>query len=181
MRARDFWRTVTLDRADFLDRLLALFTEHRITHVFHLAVAMREGGKADEFFETGALGSHSLIAFTPGSGLVRFPDGMAKRVPAGWKLHFVIHYVAIGSPQIFLVYQPQVEAATGRFVGVEALARWRHPELGMISPVEFIPAAEANGLIVALGHWVLWEACRQAGQWREAGIAPARGAQEGER
>jgi diguanylate cyclase (GGDEF)-like protein/PAS domain S-box-containing protein len=79
---------------------------------------------------------------------------------------------AIGSPQIFLVYQPQVEAATGRFVGVEALARWRHPELGMISPVEFIPAAEANGLIVALGHWVLWEACRQAGKWRAAGIAP---------
>jgi diguanylate cyclase (GGDEF)-like protein/PAS domain S-box-containing protein len=79
---------------------------------------------------------------------------------------------AIGSPQIFLVYQPQVEAATGRIVGVEALARWRHPELGMISPVEFIPAAEANGLIVALGRWVLWEACRQAGKWREAGIAP---------
>ncbi len=79
---------------------------------------------------------------------------------------------AIGSPQIFLVYQPQVEAATGRIVGVEALARWRHPELGMISPVEFIPAAETNGLIVALGRWVLWEACRQAGKWREAGIAP---------
>jgi diguanylate cyclase (GGDEF)-like protein/PAS domain S-box-containing protein len=79
---------------------------------------------------------------------------------------------AIGSPQIFLVYQPQVEASTGRIVGVEALARWRHPTRGMISPAEFIPAAETNGLIVALGHWVLWEACRQAGKWREAGIAP---------
>ncbi len=79
---------------------------------------------------------------------------------------------AIGSPQIFLVYQPQVEASTGRILGVEALARWRHPALGMISPVEFIPAAETNGLIVALGRWVLWEACRQAGKWREAGLAP---------
>ena len=79
---------------------------------------------------------------------------------------------AIGSPQIFLVYQPQVDAATGRIVGVEALARWRHPTRGMVSPAEFIPAAETNGLIVALGHWVLWEACRQAGKWREAGIAP---------
>jgi diguanylate cyclase (GGDEF)-like protein/PAS domain S-box-containing protein len=79
---------------------------------------------------------------------------------------------AIGSPQIFLVYQPQVEASTGRIVGVEALARWRHPMRGMISPAEFIPAAETNGLIGALGHWVLWEACRQAGKWREAGIAP---------
>jgi EAL domain-containing protein (putative c-di-GMP-specific phosphodiesterase class I) len=79
---------------------------------------------------------------------------------------------AIGSPQIFLVYQPQVDAGTGRIVGVEALARWRHPELGLISPVEFIPAAETNGLIVALGRWVLWEACRQAGLWRKAGFAP---------
>ena len=79
---------------------------------------------------------------------------------------------AIGSPQIFLVYQPQVEASTGRILGVEALARWRHPALGMISPVEFIPAAELTGLIVALGRWVLWEACRQAGKWREAGLAP---------
>ena len=79
---------------------------------------------------------------------------------------------AIGSPQIFLAYQPQVDAATGRIIGVEALVRWRHPELGMISPAEFIPAAETNGLIVALGRWVLWEACRQAGKWREAGIVP---------
>ncbi len=79
---------------------------------------------------------------------------------------------AIGSPQIFLVYQPQVDAATGRIVGVEALARWRHPTRGMVSPAEFIPAAETNGMIVSLGHWVLWEACRQAGKWREAGIAP---------
>ena len=79
---------------------------------------------------------------------------------------------AIGSPQIFVVYQPQVDASTDRIVGVEALARWRHPQRGLISPVEFIPAAEASGLIVALGRWVLWEACRQAGKWREAGIAP---------
>ena len=79
---------------------------------------------------------------------------------------------AIGTPQLFLDYQPQVESATGRIVGVEALARWRHPKRGIISPSEFIPAAEKNGLIVALGHWVLWEACRQAAEWRAAGIAP---------
>ena len=79
---------------------------------------------------------------------------------------------AIGTPQIFLDYQPQVEAATGRIVGVEALARWNHPTRGLVSPTEFIAAAEHNGLIVALGHWVVWEACRQAGKWHAAGIAP---------
>ena len=79
---------------------------------------------------------------------------------------------AIGTEQLFLEYQPQVEAATGRIIGVEALARWRHPTRGMVSPTEFIPAAERNGLIVALGHWVLREACRQGRQWLDAGIAP---------
>jgi diguanylate cyclase (GGDEF)-like protein/PAS domain S-box-containing protein len=79
---------------------------------------------------------------------------------------------AIGSKEFFLEYQPLVEAATGRIVGVEALARWRHPRRGMIPPADFIPVAERNGLIVALGHWVLWEACRQARAWRDAGIPP---------
>ena len=79
---------------------------------------------------------------------------------------------AIGTAQLFLHYQPQVDATTGRIIGIEALARWRHPTRGMVSPAEFISAAERNGLIVALGHWVLWEACRQAGKWHKAGIAP---------
>ena len=79
---------------------------------------------------------------------------------------------AISTGQIALEYQPQVEIATGRIVGVEVLARWHHPRRGVVSPAEFIPAAERNGLIVSLGHWVLWEACRQASKWRVAGIAP---------
>ena len=79
---------------------------------------------------------------------------------------------AIGSKEIFVEYQPQVEATTGRIVGVEALVRWRHPQRGIVPPADFIPVAERNGLIVALGHWVLWEACRQAKAWRDAGIPP---------
>lgn len=80
---------------------------------------------------------------------------------------------AIGTGQLFLEYQPQVEIGSGRIVGVEALVRWRHPARGIVPPGEFIPAAEKSGLIVALGHWVLWEACRQARRWRDEGIAPA--------
>ena len=74
--------------------------------------------------------------------------------------------------QLFLVYQPQVDVDTGRIVGVEALVRWRHPKRGVVSPGEFIPIAEKSGLVVALGHWVLQEACRQMKEWLNSAIAP---------
>jgi EAL domain-containing protein (putative c-di-GMP-specific phosphodiesterase class I) len=79
---------------------------------------------------------------------------------------------AIASGQLFLVYQPQVDVGTGRIVGVEALVRWRHPTRGVVSPSQFIPVAEQSGLIVALGHWVMREACRQMKEWLDACIAP---------
>jgi EAL domain-containing protein (putative c-di-GMP-specific phosphodiesterase class I) len=69
-----------------------------------------------------------------------------------------------------LYYQPQIDLATGRVVGAEALLRWLDPEEGLISPARFIPVAENSGVIGPLGLWVLGEACRQGQQWRAAGL-----------
>ena len=73
---------------------------------------------------------------------------------------------AIGGEQLQLYYQPIVDMLDGRIVKAEALLRWQHPEQGLISPVRFIPIAEHNGLIVAIGDWVFHEALRQAHCWR---------------
>ncbi len=68
---------------------------------------------------------------------------------------------AIADDQLFLVYQPQVDVERGRVVGYEALLRWRHPEIGLVSPDRFIPLAELSGLIVPIGDWVMVKAFRQ--------------------
>jgi diguanylate cyclase (GGDEF)-like protein/PAS domain S-box-containing protein len=73
---------------------------------------------------------------------------------------------ALDTGQFRLVYQPIVSLPDGRIVSVEALVRWEHPERGLVSPAEFIPVAEQNGLIIELGAWVLRTACAQAVTWR---------------
>ena len=79
---------------------------------------------------------------------------------------------AIAGDQLYLDYQPQIDAGTGRILGVEALVRWNHPELGVQPPGHFIPLAEATGLILPLGLWVLKTACRQNKAWQVLGLPP---------
>ena len=76
---------------------------------------------------------------------------------------------ALAHSDFTLSYQPQFDLRTGRLIGAEALIRWRHAELGQISPARFIPLAERSGLIIPIGDWVLQEACAQAQRWRAAG------------
>ena len=74
------------------------------------------------------------------------------------------------SASVFLVYQPQMNIVTGQIVGLEALLRWQHPDLGLVPPDQFIRIAENSGLIIPIGEWVLRAACTQARKWQQEGL-----------
>lgn len=78
--------------------------------------------------------------------------------------------LALEREEFFLEYQLQLDLASGRVVGAEALLRWQHPQWGLVAPGQFIPAAEQSGLIVGIGEWVILEACRQAQRWQAEGL-----------
>jgi len=82
--------------------------------------------------------------------------------------------LALEKNQFILHYQPQIDLQTGSVIGVEALVRWNHPELGLVPPNQFIPLLEETNLILPVGEWVLRTGCRQLGEWHKLGLYPLR-------
>lgn len=101
-----------------------------------------------------------------------FSDDLNKHSVDQWNLDSALH-LALERKEFSLVYQPQMEILSGKITGLEALIRWKHPELGMVPPDRFIPIAERNGLILPIGEWVLRTACGQARKWYENGSQEA--------
>lgn len=99
-----------------------------------------------------------------------FNKGMNEDVQERLTIHFGLRR-ALDEGQFVLHYQAQVDIASGALMGAEALIRWQHPELGLVPPGRFIPAAEESGLIVPMGEWVLLEACLEAARWQQAGLS----------
>jgi diguanylate cyclase (GGDEF)-like protein len=115
---------------------------------------------------------HGPAGGPAGNGVSFFSEATRARVLRRMALESDLR-VAVEEEQLRVAFQPQVDLRTGKVHGAEALVRWRHPEHGDVPPSEFVPIAEATGLIAKLGEWVLAEACRELAGWKAEGSAPA--------
>jgi diguanylate cyclase (GGDEF)-like protein/PAS domain S-box-containing protein len=139
-----------------------------------LGVAVAEAGLAtlDDVIRDADVAMY-LTKSTAKGGFTLFEPGMHLAVKQRLRLKADLAK-ALGTDQLSLHYQPIIDLPTGEIVGVEALARWEHPDLGMVSPAEFIPVAEESGLIVPLGMWVLETACQDVQTWQRVdGASPS--------
>jgi diguanylate cyclase (GGDEF)-like protein len=108
-----------------------------------------------------------------GSNVQCFSPSMNLVTESRIKFEGDLHH-ALKLQQFELHYQPKVLATTGQMHGAEALIRWRHPELGLLPPDQFVPLAEESGLIIPIGEWVLRQVCLQVKAWQSAGLPPVR-------
>ncbi len=128
-----------------------------------IALAPQHGSDSDELIKNADLALYRAKA-AGRNGYAIFESAMKDRANARQQLEGELRR-AIRNQEFELYYQPQIEARSGTVCGAEALLRWRHPKRGFISPAEFIPVAEENGLIEKLGEWVLQEASAEAMRW----------------
>ena len=143
-----------------------------ITPSIGIAIAPTDGTDAGVLLRHADLAMYFCKRRAPGSYAffdASMNEGVLQRYTIESKLRG-----ALERGELSLHYQPQISMSSGDVTGMEALLRWTHPELGAVPPNEFVPIAEATGLIVPIGEWVLRKACAQAKQWRDEGLAVPR-------
>ena len=146
------------------------------THTFflsaHLGIAYQDAQDSPEEVMRAATAALHLAMRQPGEPYHFYQPLLSDEARTRLELEADLHAALAADDQLILDYQPQVEIASGRIVGVEALMRWRHPRHGRLGPMRFIGLAESCGLISRLGERALQIACRQARAWQDAGLAP---------
>jgi diguanylate cyclase (GGDEF)-like protein/PAS domain S-box-containing protein len=143
-----------------------------LTASIGIAVAPDDGKNSEELLRSAAAALHQ--AKNEGRNqFCFFQPEMNLRAQRDIQLESGLHRAAKNF-EFELHYQPKIDLRSGEICGVEALLRWQHPERGRISPADFIPLLEENGLIVPVGTWVLRTACAQAKTWQRMGIKPCR-------
>jgi len=160
----------------FMDKILASFNkpftikeqELFVTTSLGAAIYPADGDNADVLIQNADIAMYKAKELGRNQGLLCTPD-MQKSVSEYMKLSHQL-YRALDRNELELYYQPQIECTSHKIIGVEALARWNHPTLGLIYPKKFIPIAEKTGLIHSIGEWVIRTACNQNKAWQNAGL-----------
>jgi diguanylate cyclase (GGDEF)-like protein len=157
----------------FLDRILLsmstpfMINGYKITTSASIGVVFsrKEYSTYEEYLKYADIAMYEA-KFQGKDRYVIFDENTQKRISKNLKLENDLKQ-ALERNELTLYYQPIVSLRTDKIIGFEALVRWKHPELGMVSPLEFIPIAEETGLIIPIGKWILYEACRQISSWHK--------------
>ncbi|WP_342117512.1 putative bifunctional diguanylate cyclase/phosphodiesterase [Pseudoduganella sp. OTU4001] len=147
----------------------------RVSASIGISVYPQDGSDAETLLRLADIAMYRAkqSASTDGEHIAFYSQDMNKGMQERMRIESGLRQ-ALGNGQLLLHYQPKFEISSGKIIGAEALVRWKHPERGLVPPAEFIPLAEATGLVVQVGEWVLEAACAQAQAWKERGLPPVR-------
>ena len=127
-----------------------------------------DGDNADTLFQNADTAMYDVKGAEK-NNFQFFTASMQEHIVKHLQLTAQLRY-ALEREEFILYYQPKMNLATGSINGMEALIRWQHPDEGMVNPADFIPLAEETGIIIPLGKWILYQACKQAKQWQLEGL-----------